>query len=541
MNAQAATPRAGARPPKEPPMAQIGSFVDLFVWLLVLKSFFLPLFIIPTGSMAETLAGAHSTNTCVNCGYDYMIGPLQTPKGQLLPDVIQCPNCRLVEFTVAPGQANRLEEKAGDRIMVHGWPFALGGFGAPQRWDVVVFKNPNEPDVNFIKRLIAMPGETVELINGDVFVIPPGKDTAEIVRKTPEAQESLWFPYYQQDYLPREAVDHNFDRVPDYLPQWIALRDDSSWNDLRTRRPVFDGVGAPRQEILFTTATSGRPTPAMIMDHYGYNSPRMCQDRTGRLQNPDACNEIVSDVRLSTDVRFLEGEVEHVVDGGSSEGTFELVLQRFSYRFVARLTADGSLSLWMRRDRADLKQIGETVQVDVSRPVRLSLGHADGTVTVAVDGAPVLESGDAYQITPEIARQQERPLRAPVLRMAGENVRVELSRVQIDRDVHYRRDRRMPLANGVSGNPLAIPADAYYVLGDNSPASQDSRLWTPDKLGPHLIEPYEQGRYTIGTVPARDMIGKAFLVYWPGFLPPQIPIGNLKVGVLDLGRVRWIN
>ena len=73
---------------KEPFLTQIASFVELFVWLLVLKSFFLPLFIIPTGSMAETLSGAHATYTCPNCGYEYPVG-FHDPEG---PRIVQCPN-----------------------------------------------------------------------------------------------------------------------------------------------------------------------------------------------------------------------------------------------------------------------------------------------------------------------------------------------------------------------------------------------------------------------------------------------------------------
>jgi len=68
----------------------------------------------------------------------------------------------------------------GDRLMVNKLrygpkiPFTkdrrLPGFGRPQRGDVIVFIYPVDPSRDFIKRLIGLAGETVEIKNGDIYV-----------------------------------------------------------------------------------------------------------------------------------------------------------------------------------------------------------------------------------------------------------------------------------------------------------------------------------------------------------------------------------
>ncbi|KKS01580.1 MAG: signal peptidase I [Candidatus Levybacteria bacterium RIFCSPLOWO2_02_FULL_40_18] len=40
----------------------------------------------------------------------------------------------------------------------------------PKKGDVIVFKSPTEADKDFIKRVIALPGETVSLNNGNIYV-----------------------------------------------------------------------------------------------------------------------------------------------------------------------------------------------------------------------------------------------------------------------------------------------------------------------------------------------------------------------------------
>jgi signal peptidase I len=67
----------------------------------------------------------------------------------------------------------------GDHLLVNKFvfgptPLALGRavlpVRAPRRGDIVVFKYPDEPDRDFIKRIIGLPGETVELRNKKVYI-----------------------------------------------------------------------------------------------------------------------------------------------------------------------------------------------------------------------------------------------------------------------------------------------------------------------------------------------------------------------------------
>jgi signal peptidase I len=101
-----------------------------------------------------------------------------------------------------------------------GWPFGdkmQGRYFAhePTRGDVIVFKYPQDNSTDFIKRLIGMPGDTIQMKQGTLYIndkAVPKKRIADYVETIDGEQHHV--PQYEET-LPNGVTYKVLDRDPD--------------------------------------------------------------------------------------------------------------------------------------------------------------------------------------------------------------------------------------------------------------------------------------------------------------------------------------
>src|SRR5262249_15375493 len=127
----------------------VETIVFVVVLVLLLKTFVAEAFVIPTGSMAETLYGYQKMVTCAECGEEFPVNcSSEAEERPPRPvDGCTCPNCEFrFYFVTDPPPCNN-----GDRVLVSKFAYTHGIFGGPvQPLQVIVFKFPEEPQRNFV-------------------------------------------------------------------------------------------------------------------------------------------------------------------------------------------------------------------------------------------------------------------------------------------------------------------------------------------------------------------------------------------------------
>jgi len=187
----------------------VESVIIAFVLAFLFRTFEAEAFVIPTGSMAPTLMGKHKDLECPMCGYCYQVSASDrqsrnNAEAEVPTQVWQstCPMCRFTaDLRSNNPQGEKYPSYDGDRILVAKFPYE---FADPKPWDIIVFKYPGDATMNYIKRLVGLPGETISIRDGDLWIHQPGQPEGlfEIARKPPDKILAMLQPVYDNDLAP---------------------------------------------------------------------------------------------------------------------------------------------------------------------------------------------------------------------------------------------------------------------------------------------------------------------------------------------------
>lgn len=452
----------------------IESFAVALILALLFRAFVAEAFVIPTGSMAPTLMGAHKDVRCPECQFDYQCGAssefdeLQKKTGIAVTQTV-CPLCRF-QMAIDP-QANANHATfAGDKILVSRFAYF---WHQPRRWDVFVFKNPSQARQNYIKRLVGVPKEKLEIRHGDVYVQPLGEDSQSfsIARKPPRIVEATLQPVYDSAHRSSKLTEAGLPSAFQSFPPGASV----GWKVEQTAKDWRAGVDATASERpvwlrYFHQVVDGRVWKQVVKTSqlpvaWGAYQPRLITDFThynaGTMENGRATvsrSSVTEDPCIENDGWNWVSDLamEYEVEVQSSTGTLYLDCVESGVHHVCTIDiATGKGTLTQRKGERELEafvkgdgRVGRLEGLTSVRGAgryRLKMANVDDQLLVWVNGrvqefdesgafdtASLLGTGEDYPHWSE-----EDPMDGAPLAIGVQGGKVQVTRAKVWRDIYY--------------------------------------------------------------------------------------------------------
>ena len=473
---------AARSPPQGGPSRHGRGIVVAFILALVVRGFEAQAFVIPTGSMAPTLMGRHKEIACPQCGFVYAVNASEEVESRCQPTRR---STRASASTAGTRPAlGRAPSFKGDRILVMMFPYDLPflpGQRPPERWDVVVFRYPEEPEVSYIKRLVGLPGETIRIDHGDIYVKAPGSDALH--------------PGPQAARAPVGHADQRLRRPPSPPGPGRSARVDpvaERGRRLEVGRVIGEPLLRPRQSrttpgpscattTWSPTPSSGtrssttascpvRPAPTLVTDFYSYNT-----NLPGRVVRTCSTNE----PRRPGGAWMQPHWVGDLTLAADDRGAARSIAGRFGPVRAGQGGDSPPLHDRPGDGRGDAHPGRRGPRASATTPIKgpgryhVEFANVDDRLTLVVDGQPV---GDRVHLRDGEDRSRSRP--RPTWRRRPSPCgmrRSSASDLVLKRDIYYTQyPGRVRLWSGLGRSLARGPRSS---CSTSSPTRRGSRAW----------------------------------------------------------------